>query len=224
MLRLRGLIEVKRSMSVSNPMERRKAQLMCNLASCGTGVNVHVKVAHSRPRTAQATWTFWKRRAIVTPLYMWLLWKTGPRCRQMWEDSDVLRLLCILLFPFCLWLAWGQLLSHPRSSCRRKCDLFMRVKKGRIVTNCANTKNFKKANKKVIQFASPHVLTLIIPSSEFAGMNFQEHSLEKLIRKYGKACMESEFQKSVLCYCSWFSFICLSKGQRHLMWPLKVSS
>lgn len=30
----------------------------------------------------------------------------------------------------------------------------MRVKRGRIVTNHANTKNFKKADKKVIQFAS----------------------------------------------------------------------
>lgn len=52
-----------------------------------------------------------------------------------------------------------------------------------------------------------HVLTQIIASSEFAGMNFQEHLLEnlirKLVRKYGQGWMESEFLKPVLCCCSW---------------------
>lgn len=71
------------------------------------------------------------------------------------------------------------------------------------MTNCANTKNSKKANRKVIQFACRFACVyLIIPSSEFAGMNFQEHSLEKLVRKYGTACVESVFQKSMLWSCS----------------------
>lgn len=52
----------------------------------------------------------------------------------------------------------------------------MRVKKGRIVTNCANTKNFKKANKKVIRFAShftcayPDYSIQWICRSEFSGV------------------------------------------------------
>jgi len=62
-----------------------------------------------------------------------------------------------------------------------------------------------KTSKKPIKRWFGLLLTLhvlIIPSSEFAGMNFQEHLLAKLMRKYGKVCVESEFQKSVLCCCS----------------------
>lgn len=66
------------------------------------------------------------------------------------EDGD-LRLLSTPLVWVCLWLAT----SVPSwNSCRRKHDLFMRVKRGRIGTNRANNENLKKANRKVIQFAS----------------------------------------------------------------------
>lgn len=66
------------------------------------------------------------------------------------EDGD-LRLLSTPLVWVCLCLVT----SVPSwDSCRTKYDLFMRVKRGRIGTNRANSKNFKKANKKVIQFAS----------------------------------------------------------------------
>lgn len=63
-----------------------------------------------------------------------------------------------------------------RNSCRRKHDLFMRVKRGRIGTNRANTKKFKKANKKVIHFAShfacayPDYCSQWICRHEFSGV------------------------------------------------------
>jgi len=131
---------------------------------------------------------------------MGLLRIIGPCAKAVWLGCDVLRSVDALQtsFPF---LHKGNLCS----SCRRKCDWFMGVKKGRIMTNCANGTAFKKASSQVIQFAS-------ISAPPYCGYSFQwicrcEFSgtfIRRRIRGNGKnLCCGSAIDSSVPLTKGW---------------------